>query len=93
MRPVRIIIAATFVVAALAVTGCTSPSADQTAAPGPSAPSSPTTRSTAGSAETTTTTLTIPANASCALSPTKGLVGISGHPLLDGFAPSETESR
>jgi hypothetical protein len=94
MRPVRIIAATTVVVAALAVTGCSSRSADQTAAPASSAPSSvpttqPTTRSTAGSAETTTTPLVIPAKASCALSPTKGLAGARAALSCRGFAPSE----
>jgi hypothetical protein len=93
MRPVRII-AATAVVAALAVTGCSSRSADQTAAPASSAPSSvpttqPTTSSTAGSAETTTTTLVTPAKASCALSPTKGLAGSQVTLSCRGFAGSE----
>jgi hypothetical protein len=93
MRPVRII-AATAVVVALAVTGCSSRSADQTAAPASSAPSSvpttpPTTRSTAGSAETTTTTLVTPAKASCALSPTRGPAGARVTLSCRGFAPSE----
>jgi hypothetical protein len=93
MRPVRII-AATAVVVALAVTGCSSRSADQTAAPASSAPSSvpttqPTTRSTAGSAETTTTTLVTPAKASCALSPTRGPAGARVTLSCGGFAPSE----
>ena len=93
MRPVRII-AAIVVVAALAVTGCSSRSADQTAAPASSAPSSvpttqPTTRSTAGSAETTTTTLVTPAKASCALSPTRGPAGARVTLSCRGFAPSE----
>jgi len=93
MRPVRII-AATAVVVALAVTGCSSRSADQTAAPASSAPSSvpttqPTTLSTAGSAETTTTTLVTPAKASCALSPTTGLAGSRVTLSCRGFAPSE----
>jgi hypothetical protein len=93
MRPVRII-AATAVVVALAVTGCSSRSPDQTAAPASSAPSSvptaqPTTRSTAGSAETTTTTLASPANASCALSPTRGPAGARVTLSCRGFAPSE----
>ena len=93
MRPVRII-AATAVVVALAVTGCSSRSADQTAAPASSAPSSvpttqPTTRSTAGSAETTTTTLATSANASCALSPTRGPAGARVTLSCRGFAPSE----
>jgi hypothetical protein len=94
MRPVRIIAATTVVVAALAVTGCSSRSADQTAAPASSAPSSvpttqPTTRSTAGSAETTTTTLVTPAKASCALSPTRGPAGARVTLSCRGFAPSE----
>ena len=91
MRPVRIIATAA-VVAALAVTGCTSRSADQTAAPASSAPSSvpttqPTTRSTAGSAETTTTTVVIPAN--CVLSPAMGPAGARITLSCRGFAPSE----
>ena len=94
MRPVRIIAATAVVVAALAVTGCSSRSADQTAAPASSAPSSvpttqPTTSSTAGSAETTTTTLVTPAKASCALSPTKGLAGSRVTLSCRGFAGSE----
>jgi hypothetical protein len=93
MRPVRII-AATAVVVALAVTGCSSRSADQTAAPASSAPSSvpttqPTTGSTAGSAEATTTTLVTPAKASCALSPTRGPAGARVILSCRGFAPSE----
>jgi hypothetical protein len=57
MGPVRII-ATVAVGAALAVTGCASRTADQTAAPASSALSSAasTTRSTSGAAETTTTT-------------------------------------
>jgi hypothetical protein len=94
MRPVRIIAATAVVVVALAVTGCSSRSADQTAAPASSAPSSvpttqPTTRSTAGSAETTTTTLVTPAKASCALSPTRGPAGARVTLSCRGFAPSE----
>jgi hypothetical protein len=94
MRPVRIIAATAVVVAALAVTGCSSGSADQTAAPASSAPSSvsttqPTTSSTAGSAETTTTTLVTPANASCALSPARGPAGARVTLSCRGFAPSE----
>jgi hypothetical protein len=90
MRPDRIIATAA-VVAALAVTSCTSRSADQTAAPASSAPSSvtttqPTTRSAAGSAETTTTTS---ANASCALSPNRGPAGARVTLSCRGFAPSE----
>jgi hypothetical protein len=94
MRPVRIIAATAVVVVALAVTGCSSRSADQTAAPSSSAPSSvpttqPTTRSTDGSAQTTTTTLVTPAKASCALSPTTGLAGSRVTLSCRGFAPSE----
>jgi hypothetical protein len=95
MRPVRIIATAVFV-AALAVTGCTSRTADQTAAPGPSGPSTvPTTQptaatttlETAGSAGTTT--LAVPANARCALSPTRGPAGARVTLSCRGFAPSE----
>lgn len=93
MRPARII-ATAVVVAALAVTGCTS----RTAAPGPSRPSSvpttlptaaPTTRETAGSPETTTTTLAVPANAACALSPDRGPAGARVTLSCRGFAASE----
>jgi hypothetical protein len=89
MRPVRII-AAAIVVAALAVTGCTSRTADQTAAPASSAPTTPpTTHPTAGSAGTTTTTVVIPANARCALSPNRGPAGSQVTLSCRGFAPSE----
>jgi hypothetical protein len=93
MRPVRIIATAVFL-AALAVTGCTSRTADQSAAPAASAPSSvtttqPTTRSAAGSAETTTATLVTPANTSCALSPAMGPAGARVTLSCRGFAPSE----
>jgi hypothetical protein len=97
MRPVRIIATAIFVLA-MAVTGCTSRSADQTAAPASSAPSSapttqpPTTaatRTTAGTARTTTTTLASPTKASCALSPTRGPAGARVTLSCRGFAPSE----
>ena len=92
MRPVRII-ATAVVVAALAVTGCTS----RTAAPGPSGSSSvpttqPTAAPTAGSAgtiTTTTTTLAVPANPSCALSPNRGPAGARVTLSCRGFAPSE----
>jgi hypothetical protein len=92
MRPVRII--ATAVVVALAVTGCTSRSADQTATPASAAPSSvpttqPTTRSNDGSVETTTTTLATSANASCALSPARGPAGARVTLSCRGFATSE----
>jgi len=93
MRPVRIIATAVFV-AALAVTGCSSRTADQTAAPASSARSSvpttqPTTRSTAESAGTTTTTVASPTKARCALSPNSGLAGSRVTLSCRGFAPSE----
>jgi hypothetical protein len=97
MRPVRII-ATIAVVAALAVTGCTSRSADQTATPASSAPSpAPTTQpttaattpTTAGTAGTTTTTVASPAKATCALSPTRGPAGARVTLSCRGFAPSE----
>jgi hypothetical protein len=97
MRPVRIIAATIFVVVALAVTGCSSRTADQTAAPASAAPSSVTTtqpttaatRTTAGTARTTTTTLASPTKASCALSPTRGPAGARVTLSCRGFAPSE----
>ena len=97
MRPVRII-ATLVVLAALAVTGCSSRSADQTAAPASSAPSSvpttqPTTaaitRTTAGTAGTTTTTVAGPTKATCALSPTRGPAGARVTLSCRGFTPSE----
>jgi len=96
MRPVRIIATAA-VVAALAVTGCSSRTANRTAASASSTPSSvsttqptaaSTTRSTAGTVGTTTT-LAIPANASCALSPTRGPAWARVTLACRGFAPSE----
>jgi hypothetical protein len=93
MRPVRIVATAVFV-AALAVTGCASPTADQSAAPASSAPTSvpttqPTTRSTAESAGTTTTTVASPTKASCAVSPNSGPAGSRVTLSCRGFAPSE----
>jgi hypothetical protein len=97
MRPVRIIATAVFV-AALAVTGCTSRTGDQTAAPVSSAPSSvtttqptaaATTRSTAGLAGTTTTTAASPTKAMCAVSPATGPAGSRVTLSCRGFAPSE----
>jgi hypothetical protein len=92
MRPVRIIVTA--VVVALAVTGCTSRSADQTAAPASTAPSSvpttqPPTPASDGSVETTTTTLASSANASCTLSPARGPAETRVTLSCRGFAPSE----
>ena len=93
MRPVRII-ATLVVVAALAVTGCSSGSADQTAAPASSAPTTQpttaaTTRSTAGTPGTTTTTVANPTKATCNLSPTRGPAGARITLSCRGFAPSE----
>jgi large repetitive protein len=89
MRPVRII-AIAICVAALAVTGCASRTADQTAAPVSSAPSSATTtRPTAASTGTTTSTVAVPANARCALSPSTGPAGSRVTLTCRGFAPSE----
>jgi hypothetical protein len=93
MRPVRIIATAA-VVAALAVTACSSRSADQTAAPASPAPSSvpttqPTTRASDGSVTATTTTRATSANASCALSPARGPAGARVTLSCGGFAPAE----
>jgi hypothetical protein len=102
MRPVRILATIIFV-AALAGTGCTSRSADQTAAPGPSGPSSaPTTHSTAAST-------THPANRRvdrdhdsnhghpgqphvCHL-PHHGTSGVSGYPCLPPVRSLRTGRR
>jgi len=96
MRPVRIITTAAVVIA-LAVSGCTSRTGEQTAVPASSAPSAPTTslttaattRPTAGSAATTITTLAVPAHPSCALSPNTGSAGSRVTMSCRGFAPSE----
>jgi hypothetical protein len=97
MRPVRIL-AILVVVAALAVTSCTSRSTDRTAAPGSSAASSAptthsataaTTRPTGGSAASTSTTPAVPAAASCALSPNRGPAGARIALSCRGFAPAE----
>jgi len=97
MRPVRIIATAAVLVAALAVTGCSSRTANQTATPASSAPSSvpptqptaTTTRSTAGSTGATTTTLVTSATATCALSPARGPAGARVTLSCHGFGPSE----
>src|SRR4029453_6875648 len=98
MRPVRII-ATAVVIAALAVTGCTSRSADQTAAASSSGPSSApttnptagaTTQPTAGSTGTTTPTTVTPTNPRCALSPSTGPAGPRGAPARRGVRPSES---
>jgi hypothetical protein len=97
MRPVRIIATAVFI-AALAITGCTSRSADQTAAASSSGPSSaPTTNSTAasttqptaGSTGTMTPTTANPTNPRCALSPNTGPAGSRVTLSCRGFVPSE----
>ena len=97
MRPGRII-ATAVVVAALAITGCTSRSADQTAAASSSSASSvpttnptagATTQPTAGSTGTTTATTVTPTNARCALSPSTGPAESRVTLACRGFAPSE----
>jgi hypothetical protein len=85
MRPVRIIATVVFV-ATLAVTGCASRTADQTASPVSSAPSSvTTTRPTAASTATEAT----PAEATCAISPKEGPAGSRVTLTCRGLAPSE----
>jgi hypothetical protein len=100
MRPVRIIATAVFI-AALAITGCASRSADQTAAASSSGPSSiPTTnptagatsQPTAGSTGTTTPTTVTPTNPRCALSPNTGPAGSRVTLACRRFAPSEQVS-
>ena len=89
MRPVRIIATVVFV-ATLAVTGCASRTADQTAAPVSSGPSSvTTTRPTAGSTGTTTATVATPAEATCAISPKEGPAGSRVTLTCRGLAASE----
>jgi hypothetical protein len=97
MRLVRII-ATAVVVAALAITGCASRSADQTAAASSSGPSSTpttsptagaTTQPTAGSTGTTTAPTVTPANPRCALSPNTGPAGSRVTLSCRGFTPSE----
>jgi large repetitive protein len=97
MRPARIIATVVFV-AALVVTGCSSRTADQTAAPVSSAPSSvttthstavSTTHLTAASTATTTSTVAILAKATCAVAPRTGPAGSRVALTCRGFAPSE----
>jgi hypothetical protein len=89
MRPVRIIATVVFV-AALAVTGCASRTANQTAAPASSGPSSvTTTHPTAASTGTTTATVVTPAKARCAVSPNTGPAGSRVTLTCRRFAPSE----
>jgi hypothetical protein len=98
MRPVRIIATAIIIIAALAITGCASRSAHQTAAASSSGPSSvptanptagATTQPTAGSTATTTPTTVTPTNATCALSPKTGPAGSRVTLSCRRFAPSE----
>jgi hypothetical protein len=89
MRPIRIIATAVFI-AALAGTGCTSRTADQTTAASSSASTTtptaaPTTQPTA---ESTATTVSL-ANATCAISPSTGPAGSRVTLACRGFAPSE----
>ena len=97
MRAVRII-ATAVIVAALAITVCTSRSADQTAAASSSSPSSvpttnptagATTQPTAGSTGTTTATVAAPAEATCAISPKEGPAGSRVTLTCRGLAASE----
>jgi hypothetical protein len=97
MRPVRSI-ATAVVIAALAITGCASRSADQTAAASSSSASSvpttnptagATTQPTAGSTGTTTPTTATSANPRCALSPDTGPAESRVTLSCRGFAPSE----
>jgi hypothetical protein len=93
MRPIRIIATAVFI-AALAITGCTSRTADQTAAAASSASTTTptagaTTQPTAGSTEITTATTVTPTNTTCALSPSTGPAGARVTLACREFAPSE----
>jgi hypothetical protein len=93
MRPIRIIATAVFI-AALAITGCTSRTADQTAAASSSASTTtPTagaaTQPTAESTQTTTATTVTPTNATCAISPSTGPAGSRVTLACREFAPSE----
>jgi hypothetical protein len=93
MRPLRIITIAVFI-AALAGTGCTSRTADHTAAASSSSPSSapttnPTTASTTQPTAGSTGTTVPPANATCALAPSTGPAGSRVTLACRGFAASE----
>jgi hypothetical protein len=93
MRPVRIIATALFI-AALAGTGCTSRTANQTAASSSSAlttnpTAASTTQPTAESTATTTATTITPANATCAISPSTGPAGARVTLACRGFGPAE----
>jgi hypothetical protein len=88
MRPVRII-ATVVLAAALAVTGCTSRSADQSGAPSSGASSVTTTQPAGASTSSTTATVTSPATASCAVFPKTGVAGSRVTLTCRGFAASE----
>jgi hypothetical protein len=89
MRPVRIIATALFI-AALASTGCTSRTADQTAAASSSASTTtPTAASTTQPTTESTATTVSPANATCAISPSTGPAGARVTLACRGFGPAE----
>jgi hypothetical protein len=89
MRPVRIIATALFI-AALAGTGCTSRTADQTAAASSSASTTtPTAASTTQPTTESTATTVSPANATCAISPSTGPAGARVTLACRGFGPAE----
>jgi hypothetical protein len=89
MRPVQIIVTVVFV-AALAITGCASRTADESAASRSSGPSSvTTTHPTAASTGPTAATVTSPASARCAVAPNMGPAESRVTLACRGFAPSE----
>jgi hypothetical protein len=89
MQPVRIIVTVAFI-AALALTGCASRTADQPAASRSSGPSSViTTQPTAASTAPTTATVASPARARCTVNPNTGPAESRVSLACHGFAPSE----
>jgi hypothetical protein len=88
MRPIQIIVTVVFV-AALAITGCASRSADESAASRSSGPSVTTTHPTAASTGPTAATVTSPASARCAVAPNMGPAESRVTLACRGFAPSE----
>jgi hypothetical protein len=89
MRPVRIIATALFI-AALAGTGCTSRTADQTAAASSSASTTTLTAASTTQPTTESTATTVsPANATCAISPSTGPAGARVTLACRGFGPAE----
>jgi hypothetical protein len=89
MRPVRIIATAVFI-AALAGTGCTSRTADQTAAASSSASTTTLTAASTTQPTTESTATTVsPANATCAISPSTGPAGARVTLACRGFGPAE----